>query len=182
MTGAIYLVAGLVAVQRLAELALARRNEARLKAAGGIEWGARRYPLIVALHAAWLAALVLAVPAGRAPDFALLAAYAALQPLRYWAIASLGGRWTTRVIVLPGAAPVRRGPYRWLRHPNYLVVALEIPLLPLAFGATALAAGFGLVNFALLWRRIRVESAALAGAFGTQAEHAASLDRRIAPG
>ncbi len=172
MTGAVYLAVGLVAAQRLAELAVARRNAARLRAAGGVECGAAHYPLIVALHAAWLCALALAVPADRVPNLWPLAAYLALQPLRYWAIASLKGRWTTRVIVLPGAAPARRGPYRYLAHPNYLVVALEIPLLPLAFGAWDLALGFGLVNFALLAWRIHIESAALADSSG--------LDRGIA--
>lgn len=177
MTGAVYLVVALVAAQRLAELGIARRNEARLRASGGIEHGAAHYPFIVALHASWLAALALTVPANRAPDWAPLAAYAALQPLRYWAIASLRGRWTTRIIVMPAMAPSRRGPYRFLRHPNYLVVALEIPLLPLAFGAWRIALGFALVNFALLAWRIRTEGAALAAAVDS-----AGLDRGIAPG
>ncbi len=181
VTGAVYLVVGLVAAQRLAELVLARRNAARLVAAGGIEHGAGHYPILVALHAAWLAALVLAVPADRAPAAGPLAAYLALQPLRYWAVASLKGRWTTRVIVLPGAAPVRAGPYRYLAHPNYLVVALEIPLLPAAFGAWALAAGFGLANLVVLAWRIRVEGAALAGATAAAGPgDSAGLDRGMA--
>jgi methyltransferase len=180
MIGAIHLAVGLVAAQRLAELVVARRNEARLRASGGIEHGAGHYPLIVALHAAWLAALAVAVPADTTPDAWLLAMYAALQPLRYWAITSLNGRWTTRVIVLPGTSPVRGGPYRLLDHPNYLVVALEIPLLPLAFRAPWLALGFGLVNFALLAWRIRVESGALAAACAARPSDSASLDRGIA--
>ncbi len=85
-----------------------------------------------------------------------------LQLVRLWVIASLGPHWTTRVIVQPGAPLVTRGPYRFLRHPNYAVVALEIPVLPLAFGAWRIALGFGLVNLALLAHRIRVEDRALA--------------------
>ena len=151
----------LVALQRLVELAWSRRNERRLRARGAKEVGAAHYPVIAALHAGWLAALALAVPADAPADWWLLGLYLALQPLRYWAIASLGDRWTTRILVPPGEAPVRRGPYRWLRHPNYLVVALEIPLLPAAFGALELAAAFGVVNFALLAWRIRMEERAL---------------------
>lgn len=152
----------LVAAQRLAELAVARRNTARLLAQGAVEHGARHYPLIVLLHAAWLASLPLVVPAGRWPDPWLLGLFVLLQPLRVWVIASLGGRWTTRVIVSPGLPPLRRGPYRWLRHPNYLIVAAEIALLPLAFGAWALALVFSVLNaIVLLGIRIPCESRAL---------------------
>ncbi len=151
----------LVAAQRLVELVVARRNTARLLARGAVEHGARHYPLIVLLHAAWLLTLPAVVPADRWPDPWLLGLFVLLQPLRAWVIASLGGRWTTRVIVLPGAAPVRHGPYRWLRHPNYLVVAAEIALLPAAFGAWAHALLFSALNAAMLAWRIRVEEAAL---------------------
>ncbi|MBL8671803.1 MAG: hypothetical protein JNK11_14190 [Alphaproteobacteria bacterium] len=151
----------LVALQRLAELALARRNARALLAAGAQEHGHGHYPAIVALHAAWLAALFLAVPPGQAPDWPWLAAFVLLQAGRAWAIAALGRRWTTRVIVLPGAPLVRVGPYRFMRHPNYAVVALEIVILPLAFGAFGLAAAFGVANAALLAWRIRIEDAAL---------------------
>ena len=156
----LYLAIALVAMQRLIELVWARRNLGRLCARGGIEFGAAHYPLIVVLHAAWLAAMVVFVPADATPRPILLALYAALQPLRYWAIASLGEYWTTRIIVVPGAAPVRGGPYRYIRHPNYLVVALEIPLLPAAFGAWMVAAVFGVLNLGLLAYRIGVERAA----------------------
>ena len=151
----------LVAAQRLVELVVARRNTARLLAQGAVEHGARHYPLIVLLHAAWLLTLAAVVPADRWPDPWLLGLFVLLQPLRAWVIASLGGRWTTRVIVLPGAAPVWHGPYRWLRHPNYLVVAAEIALLPAAFGAWAHALLFSALNAAMLAWRIRVEEAAL---------------------
>ncbi len=163
MIGLPQIVVLLVAVQRLGEMAYARRNTQRLLAAGGIEHGAGHYPLIVALHGGWLAALFALVPADAPPSWGLLAGYGLLQLGRFWVIVSLGGRWTTRVIALPGAPRVRRGPYRFLRHPNYLVVALEIPLLPLAFGAWQMALGFGLANLALLAHRIRVENRALAG-------------------
>lgn len=155
------LVAALVALQRLAELAWSRRNEARLRARGAVEHGARHYPLFVLLHAAWLAALPLTVPPAARPDPWLLAAFLLLQPLRLWCIMALGERWTTRVLVPPGEPLVARGPYRFLRHPNYLVVALEIPLLPLAFAAVGTALLFGALNLALLAWRIRVEEAAL---------------------
>jgi len=157
---ALYAAVALVAAQRLAELAWARRNLRRLRARGGIEFGATHYPLIVALHAAWLAAMVAFVPADATPQPVLLVLYAALQPLRYWAIVSLGDCWTTRIIVVPGATPVRRGPYRFLNHPNYVVVAMEIPLFPAAFGAWMIAAVFGVLNVILLAHRIAVERAA----------------------
>jgi methyltransferase len=162
MIGVPQIVLLLVAAQRLGELAYARRNTKRLMAAGGVEHGARHYPLIVVLHGGWLAALFALVPPDAPPDWRLLGGYGLLQLARVWIVASLGDRWTTRVIALPGASRVRRGPYRFLRHPNYLVVAVEIPLLPLAFGAWQIAFGFGLANLALLAHRIRVEERALA--------------------
>jgi methyltransferase len=151
-----------VLAQRLAELWYARRNDARLLAAGGIEHGAGHYPLLVLLHGAWLLALWLLVPAGAPVDWWLLAAFGLAQLCRLWVLISLGRWWTTRVITLPGAPLVRRGPYRFLRHPNYLVVAAEIALLPLAFGAWRIALVFSLLNGLLLAWRIRVEDAALA--------------------
>lgn len=157
---ALDIAVGAVAAQRLAELAWSRRNVRQLRALGGIEHGAAHYPLIVAFHASWLTAMMLFIPAEAEPNTALLAAYALLQPLRYWAIASLGQYWTTRVIVVAGSAPVHHGPYRFLRHPNYWVVALEIPLLPGAFGAWIVAAIFGVGNLAILAYRIAVEQAA----------------------
>lgn len=156
-------VLALVVLQRLAELALAARNTRRLLAAGAIEVGRAHYPLIVALHAGWIAALAVLVPADGSVAWPLLGLFIALQVARVWIIASLGAFWTTRIITLPGAPLVQRGPYRWLRHPNYLVVALEIAVLPLAFGAVWIAAMFSVLNAALLWHRIRVETIALAG-------------------
>ena len=157
----LHAVLGLVLLQRAAELALAAANTRLLRAAGAIEVDARGYPGIVAPHAAWLASRFFFVPSSTAPSWPLLALYAVLQFGRVWVIASLGRRWTTRVIVLPGALLVRDGPYRWLKHPNYLIVAAEIALLPLAFGALAIALVFSAANLALILRRIRIEDAAL---------------------
>jgi len=157
----LWIVLILVAVQRLAELVYARRNTRRLLAEGAYESGAGHYPLLVGLHALWLVSLALFVPADRAPDWALLAVFVLLQGLRVWVLASLGRFWTARVITLPGAPLVRRGPYRWFRHPNYLVVAGEILVLPLAFGAWEIAVIFSLANAAILTLRVRCEERAL---------------------
>jgi methyltransferase len=152
----------LVLLQRLAEVAWARRNERRLRAKGGIEVGAGHYPLFFLLHASWLAAIALLVPADAPVSWPLLVVFALLQVARLWVIASLGRFWTTRVITLPGAPLVHRGPYRWLRHPNYLIVAAEIAVLPLSFGAWEIALVFSLANALLLRHRIAVEQQALA--------------------
>jgi methyltransferase len=152
----------LVAAQRLAEVAWARRNERRLCAAGGVEIGPRHYPLFFVLHGSWLAALWLLVPPGTPVTWPLLTLFALLQAARLWVIASLGRYWTTRIISSPMRPLVGRGPYRWLRHPNYLVVAGEITVLPLAFGAWRIALLFSALNGVLLWHRIRLEDAALA--------------------
>lgn len=151
-----------VALQRLAELILARRNSRLLLAEGGREAGRRHYPLFVILHGAWLLALFLEVPAGTAPNALLLTFFVGLQAMRVWIIASLGRFWTTRVITVDDAPLVRRGPYRWMQHPNYLVVALEIALLPLAFGAWEVAVVFSILNLPLTIWRIRVEAQSLA--------------------
>jgi methyltransferase len=152
---------GFVALQRLAELAWARRNTRRLLAQGGREVGAGHYPLFIVLHAAWLIALLLLVPWTEEPSWPLLAVFLGLQVLRVWVVASLGRFWTTRIITLDDAPVVRRGPYRWLRHPNYWIVAGEIAVLPLAFGAWPVALVFSALNAVLLWHRIGVEDAAL---------------------
>lgn len=151
-----------IIVQRLAELLWAERNTRRLRARGAVEAGARHYPVIVALHVVWLAALAVFVPAGAAASWPLLALFVALQVARLWTVASLGERWTTRVIALPGPPLIRRGPYRWLRHPNYLIVAAEIVVVPAIFGAWWIAAIFGLLNAVVLCHRVRVEVRALA--------------------
>jgi methyltransferase len=151
-----------VAAERLVLLAYARRNERHLRAEGGVEAGAGHYPLMILLHAAWLTALWLFVPPGAPVQWTLLALFAGLQLARVWILVSLGRMWTTRVISIPGTPLVRSGPYRYLRHPNYLVVAAEIAVLPLAFGAWELAAVFSAANAILLRHRIQVEDSALA--------------------
>ena len=157
-----------VAAQRLAELALAQRNTRRLRASGAVEFGAAHYSLLVALHAFWLAGLWLLGHA-RAIDPPWLGVFALLQAGRVWAVASLGGRWTTRVVVVPGAAPVARGPYRFVKHPNYWIVMLEIAVVPLALGLPLFALVFSLVNATFLALRIHVENRALAWAVADRA-------------
>jgi methyltransferase len=154
------LILGFVTAQRAAELALASRNTRRLRARGAVEAGAAHYPRIVALHAAWLAGLW-ALAWARPVSPAWLGVYAGLQILRAWTLASLGGRWTTRILVLPGEPLIRRGPYRFLAHPNYVVVIGELAVLPLVFGMPAYALAFSALNALILRIRIREESAAL---------------------
>ncbi len=151
------LLVGYVILARLAELLVARRNTRRLLAGGGHEAGRRHYPLIVATHAAWILALAFLVPTETPPAPYFLVPFVLVQVIRYWVIGSLGARWTTRIIVVPGAALVKHGPYRWLRHPNYWVVAAEIALLPLVFGAWEIALGFSAVNAVILLHRVRIE-------------------------
>ena len=150
-----------VAAERGLELAYALHNTRALRRRGAIECGRGHYTLLVALHSQWLATLLLLVPAETRLDAGLLAVFVGLQGLRLWIIASLGPYWTTRVLTLPAAPLVRRGPYRFVRHPNYLVVAAEIAVLPLAFGAWQIAFCFSVANAALLAWRVRVEEQAL---------------------
>lgn len=153
---------GFVVLQRLFELAHARRNERRLRAAGALEHGSGHFPLIVLLHVAWLVSIGLFVPADTQPSWRLFGLFAVLQLARLWVLVSMGRYWTTRVLTLPGAPLVRRGPYRWVRHPNYLIVVGEIAVLPLIFGAWQIALVFSVANAILLAWRIRIEDAALA--------------------
>jgi len=161
VTHAIVILA-LVTLQRIGELWLSRRNTRRLLAQGAVEHGRAHYPLIVAVHAAWLAALWWLAP-GRPVVVLWLALYLLLQVARIWVLATLGPRWTTRIIVLPDAPLVKAGPYRFVSHPNYVVVAAEIVVLPLVFGLWPVALIFSGLNAAVLAIRIREESRALAG-------------------
>ncbi len=154
------LILALVTAERVGELVLAGRNTRRLLARGGVEAGADHYPIIVGLHAAWLAGLWL-LARDRPVEFGWLGAFLVLQGFRAWTLLTLRGRWTTRVISVPGEALVQAGPYRFVRHPNYLVVVGEILVLPLAFGLVAYAAVFTAMNASVLWLRIRVEERAL---------------------
>ena len=155
-----YAIMAFVTLQRLSELVIARRNTRELMAQGAVEIGAGHYPAMIALHASWLILLWLMV-GGRTVSLPLLAVFAVLQGLRVWVLATLGRRWTTRVIVLPGAPLVTGGPFRLVRHPNYCVVVAEIAVLPLVFGLVWIAALYTGLNAAMLWVRIRSESRAL---------------------
>ena len=161
MIGAIVLL-GFVTVERLAELVLARRNTARLLSRGAAEFAAGHYPLIVMLHAVWLGGLWL-LAWNRPIAWAWLVVFAAIQILRVWVLTTLGSRWTTRVIVLPGAPLVKTGPYRFLSHPNYVVGVGEIAVLPLVFGLPWYALAFSILNGVVLFIRISAENAALKG-------------------
>jgi methyltransferase len=155
------IILALVTLQRLGELMLSRRNTSRMLARGAMEVGAAHYPLLVLLHATWLITLW-TFGWDAQVNWAALAAFALLQVLRVWVLASLGLRWTTRIIVLPGVPLVAAGPYRYLSHPNYAIVAGEIALLPLALNLPWLALLFSVPNGIVLAVRIRAEARALA--------------------
>ena len=167
---AIYVILALVAVQRLAEVVYANHNTKALLARGATEIGRRHYPLIVLLHASWLAAIVVFLPLNATIHWLWFTLFLILQGLRVWVLATLGPYWTTRIISLPGAPLVRKGPYRFIRHPNYTVVAGEIAALPLAFGEWQVALVFTVLNGLMLAWRIRAEDAALSAR--RQAAHA----------
>jgi methyltransferase len=151
-----------VTLQRLVELAIARRNTRKLLDRGAHEAGAAHYPVMVALHATWLVSLWFfgwnheLVPA-------YVVFFVVLQAGRFWVLRTLGERWTTRIIMTPWAPPVTSGPFRFVRHPNYLVVAFELPCVSLALGLVWHAAVFGTLNLLMLAWRIRSENAAFAG-------------------
>lgn len=157
------ILVGFIVAQRLAELALAQWNTRRLMAAGGVEFGRSHYWLIVALHVSWLGCLMI-FGGDRPVDRWWLAIFVVLQIARVWVIASLGRRWTARVIVVPGEPRRTGGPYRMLRHPNYAIVVAEFAVVPLALGLPLLGAVFFVLNAGILAIRIRAEEAALAWA------------------
>lgn len=159
-----WLVIAAVGLQRMGELLLAARNARYVRSIGGVEIGAGHYKYIVLFHVLFFASLIAevastnpaaALPAWWAYSFGL---FLAAQLLRYWCIRSLGKRWNTRILVIPGEQPIRRGPYRVMRHPNYLVVAVELITLPLTFSAVTTAIVFTIFNAWLLLRvRIPLE-------------------------
>ncbi len=153
-------VLALVTMQRLGELVLARRNTRGLLSRGGIEVAPRHYPAIIACHTLWLASLWL-LGWSRPIAWGWLALFMMLQAMRGWVLTTLGPRWTTRIIVVPGETLVARGPYRWLKHPNYAVVVAEIAVLPLALGLPLVALVFSLANACVLFVRVRAETKAL---------------------
>ncbi len=158
---------GLVVLERLVELVITERNARRLRARGGFEVGRSHFLPMALLHTGLLIAAPLEVFKLNRPwlpwlGIVMLLGLAGTMALRYWAIISLGDRWTTRVFVVPGESPVARGPYRWLRHPNYLAVIVEVATLPLIHGAWWTAMTFSVGNALVLRTRIRVEEQALA--------------------
>jgi len=157
-----YAIIALVILQRAGELILADRNTQKLKARGAVEIGAGHYRFIVLLHMAWLMAVLWLIPTPVVIHWGWILVFLLMQAGRVWVIASLGPYWTTRIITLPGMPLVKRGPYRFVRHPNYLVVAGEILALPLAFGEIWVAVIFSIVNAAVLYWRIREEETGLA--------------------
>lgn len=150
-----------VVLQRGLELIYASRNVARLKQEGGVEFGRRHYPLLVLLHISWLVAIAVGILRDPVVRMVPLLFFGVLQAMRVWIIATLGRFWTTRVISVPDAPLVRRGAYRFIRHPNYLVVAGEMAALPLVFGQTENALIFSVLNVIILAWRIHVENTVL---------------------
>lgn len=173
----------LVALERGVELVVSARNARLARARGGVEAGQGHYPVMALFHGLFLVACAVEVVLLRRPfsgalGWAALAAVLGAQALRYWAIATLGWRWNTRIVVLPGAAPVTAGPYRWVRHPNYVAVIAEMVALPLVHGAWLTALVFSLGNAWLLRVRIRAEEEAL----GEPWRHAFAGRPRFVPG
>ncbi|HET7885261.1 MAG TPA: isoprenylcysteine carboxylmethyltransferase family protein [Bradyrhizobium sp.] len=165
------IILALVTLQRGLELVLARRNTRALLARGAVEIAPAHYPLLVVLHAAWLIALW-TFGHDQPVETIALALYLVLQALRVWVMATLGRRWTTRIIVVPNAPLVTSGPYRYLRHPNYAVVAGEIALLPLTLHLPGIAVLFSVLNAAVLLIRIRAEDRGLAPSRGAREQGA----------
>ena len=156
-----------VGVERLAELVVATRNARWAFAHGGVESGRGHYPVMAAMHTAFLVACIAEVAVADRPflpwlGWPMLALVVASQALRWWCVATLGHQWNTRVIVVPGLPLVSAGPYRWLRHPNYVAVVIEVVALPLVHTAWVTALVFTLANAAVLAVRIPVEERALA--------------------
>ena len=162
----LYVIVGFLVVQRLAELAFARRNQRALAARGAIEVGRRHYPALVVLHAGWLMALLGTIDPWTPVSTPLLVVFILLQSGRLWVLTTLGSRWTTRVMVLPGVQRIRSGPYRYVNHPNYLIVIGEIAVTPMMFGAWTLAVVASVLNLLLLRIRVGVENAALEDVYG----------------
>jgi methyltransferase len=155
-----HVLIALVALARLIEVAYARQKTAALMARGGVESGQSHYPLFALLHAAWLVAMAVFTALNPTPNWPLLVVFAVLQPLRLWTFRTLGAFATTRVITLAGAQRVSHGPYRFLRHPSYVIAACEVFVLPLALGMPLVALVFGGLNAVLISYRVSVENAA----------------------
>jgi methyltransferase len=159
-----YLIFTLVIAQRLVELLIAKRNEKSLLAKGAYEVGASHYPFMILLHVSFFISLLIEVLYFKSvitPNYVLFAAFLLLQLGRVWCLVSLGSFWNTKIIILPGANVVAKGPYAFIRHPNYLVVCLEIVLLPLIFQAYFTMICYTILNFCILLVRIPTEEKAL---------------------
>jgi methyltransferase len=156
-------ILGIVTLERVTELVISSYNTRELKVRGAFEVAPRHYRLIVVVHAAWLISLWV-LGRDQPVNVVALTGYLVLQGLRFWVMWTLGSRWTTRIIVLPGQPLVSGGPYRFLPHPNYAVVAGEIMLLPMVLDLPLLAAVFTVLNAAVLAIRIAAENRALAAA------------------
>ncbi|MBT4739249.1 MAG: hypothetical protein HN793_03445 [Rhodospirillaceae bacterium] len=162
MHWAALIILSCVTLQRLGELALDKKNTSALLLSGGVEHGARHYPLFIVLHSSWLICMIVwALWFNAQVNWILLGCYLVLQAGRVWVLLSLGRFWTTRIISVPGAPLITSGPYRFVRHPNYWIVICEIALLPLVLGAWEIAIIFSILNAALLFHRIRIENTAL---------------------
>lgn len=164
---AYFALIGAVAVERVAELVVSKRNLAWSRERGGTEFGAGHYPAMVMLHTALLVGCIVEVVALHRPfipslGWAMVAVVVATQVLRWWCITTLGHHWNTRVVVVPGAERVTGGPYRFIPHPNYVVVVIEGIALPLVYSAWITAVVFTVLNAVLLRTRLKVENAALA--------------------
>lgn len=151
---------GFIIIQRLSELVIAKRNTARLLEKGAYEVGAEHYPVMVAMHSLWIACLVI-LGYDETVAFGWLAVFAVLQVFRVWILGSLGSRWTTRIIILEEPL-VERGPFKYVSHPNYMLVVAEIIVAPMVLGLVWVAVVFTVLNAAMLWVRIGVEHKALA--------------------
>ena len=162
----LYIIVSFLVLQRLAELIVARRNHRTLLARGAIEVGQRHYPVVVALHTGWLLAMLITIDPRASISIPLLGAFVLLECGRVWVIVTLGPRWTTRILVEPGSRRIQRGPYRYVNHPNYLIVCGEIAVVPLMFGSWKLAVIVSALNLLVLRTRIRVENKALTEAYG----------------
>ena len=156
-----YVILGLVGLQRLVELIYSAHNAKALRARGAVEVGAGHYPLLVAIHAAWFLAMAASIDATTSIQAGFLATFILLQLGRAWVLLTLRSYWTTRLFHLENVPTIRSGPYRFLRHPNYLVVAGEIAALPPAFGLWRIAIVLSLLNGAVLLWRIRIENSFL---------------------
>ena len=179
----VYLFIGIVIVQRMIEMVIANRNAKWIKAHGGFEAGRSHYKNIVALHAFFFLSLLIEVTLSNAAF-----SYISLVPLslfllaqfgRMWALSSLGRFWNTRIMIIPGAKVVAKGPYRYMRHPNYVIVIIEIAMLPLVFQAYMTAILFTILNALVLKKRIRIEEKALEDA--TNYKEVFKKQRRFMP-